>query len=95
MKQAVDRANAKLEARRREQNTPSAAEVKNAKAKLDAKLSGASEGIRFSFNDSISQLVVQVVDQGGSVIRQIPSKEFVAAEAASQASTGLLLDKQG
>jgi len=78
-----------------ERGAPSAADVQNAVNRANTQVAGSGEGIKFSFNDQIGQLIVHVVDASGSVIRQIPSKEFIAAEVASQAYTGMLLDKQG
>jgi len=70
--------------------------VQQAVARANAKLAGMNEGIQFSFSDVTGQLVVHVVDrQTGAVIRQIPSREFIAAEAASRETTGLLLDGKG
>jgi len=79
-----------------QQVQPDAGRVRQAVARANAKLEGKNEGIQFSFSDVTGQLVVQVVDQqSGAVIRQIPSKEFIAAEAAARESTGLLLDGTG
>ena len=79
---------------------PPEAEVRKAVNQANADMAGLNENIRFGFSDEAGMLFVQVVDQrSGEVIRQIPSKEFLAAQAAARAAaqkaTGLLLNRQG
>ncbi len=79
---------------------PSEAEVRKAVERANAQVAELNENIRFGFSDAAGMLYVQVVDQSsGEVIRQIPSKEFLAAQAAAKAeaakATGLLLNRQG
>ncbi len=74
---------------------PTRQEVEQAISRANARMAAANQGIRFGFDDAAGQLVVKVVDQGtGEVIRQVPSKEFLAAQAAAREAIGLLLDKQ-
>ena len=84
----------------RPMHQPSEAEVRKAVERANAQVAELNENIRFGFSDAAGMLYVQVVDQSsGEVIRQIPSKEFLAAQAAAKAeaakATGLLLNRQG
>jgi len=79
----------------RDSAQPTRQEVEQAINRANARMAEANQGIRFGFDDAAGQLVVKVVDQGtGEVIRQVPSKEFLAAQAAAREAIGLLVDKQ-
>jgi len=79
----------------KQQQQPSAQEVQQAVAQANAQMAGLNENISFGFVQQLGQLVVQVKDQGsGEVIRQFPSKEFIAQQIAGKEFLGQLLDKQ-
>jgi len=74
---------------------PTAQQVQRAVVQANAQVAGFNESISFRFVKELGQLVVQVTDKNsGEVVRQIPSKEFIAQQIASKAFLGLLLDKQ-
>lgn len=74
---------------------PSSQEVQRAVARANTRIAGLNESLSFGFVKELGQLVVQVTDKNsGEVIRQFPSKEFIAQQIASKAFLGMLLDKQ-
>jgi len=79
---------------------PDVQDVRRAVNRANKQIAGQNEGIKFGFSEATGQLFVQVVDKdSGEVIRQIPSREFLAAEAAArniaQSATGLILNRHG
>lgn len=79
---------------------PDVQDVRRAVNRANTQIAGQNEGIKFGFSEATGQLFVQVVDKNsGEVIRQIPSREFLAAEAAArniaQSATGLILNRHG
>jgi len=74
---------------------PGSQEVQRAVAQANAQIAGLNESLSFGFIKELGQLVVQVTDKNsGEVIRQFPSREFIAQQIASKAFLGMLLDKQ-
>lgn len=79
---------------------PDVQDVRRAVNRANTQIAGQNEGIKFGFSEATGQLFVQVVDKdSGEVIRQIPSREFLAAEASArniaQSATGLILNRHG
>jgi len=69
--------------------------VQRAVEQANAQVAGINERLSFGFVQELGQLVVQVTDKNsGEVIRQFPSKEFIAHQIASKEFLGMLLDKQ-
>jgi len=55
--------------------------------------SGSNEVITFSYEPSLQQLYVKIVDRNsGTVVRQIPSKDFIRNQIALREMIGLILD---
>jgi len=74
---------------------PSSQEVQRAVAQANIQIAGLNESLSFGFVKELGQLVVQVTDKNsGEVIRQFPSKDFIAQQIASKEFLGMLLDKQ-
>ncbi len=74
---------------------PSSQEVQRAVVQANAQIAGLNENLSFGFVKELGQLVVQITDKNsGEVIRQIPSRDFIAQQIASKAFLGMLLDKQ-
>jgi len=74
---------------------PSSQEVQRAVTRANVQIAGLNESLSFGFVKELGQLVVQVTDKNsGEVIRQFPSREFIAQQIASKAFLGMLLDKQ-
>jgi len=77
------------------QQQPTVQQVQRAVAQANTQVAGLHENISFGFVKELGQLVVQVTDENsGEVIRQFPSKEFIANQIAAKAFLGMLLDKQ-
>jgi len=54
-----------------------------------------SESVTFGYEKQLGLLYVQVTDNdSGKVVREIPSKDFIAHRVAMREMVGLLLDKQ-
>ncbi len=52
--------------------------------------------IRFGYEKRLERLIVQVTDtKTNTVVKQIPSKEFIEQQVAIRDSIGMLLDKKG
>jgi len=74
---------------------PTAKQVEMAVSNANAQIAGQNEQVSFGFVKELGQLIVQVTDKSsGEVIRQIPSKEFIAQQIAAKNFIGKLLDKQ-
>jgi len=74
---------------------PTVQQVQRAVEQANAQVAGLNERLSCGFVQELGQLVVQVTDKNsGEVIRQFPSKEFIAQQIASKAFLGMLLDKQ-
>lgn len=74
---------------------PSSQDVQRAVAQANARIAGLNESLSFGFIKELGQLVVQITDKNsGEVIRQFPSRDFIAQQIASKAFLGMLLDKQ-
>jgi len=70
-------------------------DVEKAVIQLNAEMASTNESITFGYEAKLGQLFVQVTDnKSGEVIREIPSKEFIAHRIAMREMIGLLLDKQ-
>jgi len=76
------------------QQQPTLQQVQHAVKQANAKVADLNENISFGFVKELGQLVVQVTNNtSGEVIRQFPSKEFIAQQIAAKAALGMLLDK--
>jgi len=74
---------------------PSVQDVKQAVQKANVSLQGSNESITFGYEEQLGQLVVQVSDKStGSVIQQLPSKDFIQFQLHMREMIGLLLDKK-
>ncbi len=77
------------------QAQPTDQQVQHAVNQANTQMAGLNEQISFSYVKQIGQLVVQVTDKrSGELIRQIPSKLFVAEEIAARAFLGTLLNRK-
>ncbi len=78
-----------------QQKQTTARQVQRAVDQANIQMAGLNEQISFSYVKQLDQFVVQVTDKNsGELIRQIPSKSFVAEEIAARAFLGTLLDKK-
>nr|WP_290947806.1 flagellar protein FlaG [Helicobacter sp.] len=64
---------------------------------INKKMEHIGADINFSYNDDIGGLVVTVKDpnNGGRVIREIPSKEAIELTKKMHEVVGLIFDKRG
>ena len=70
-------------------------DLKAAVAQANVDMAGNSESVTFGYEKQLGLLYVQVVDNdSGEVVREIPSKGFIAHRIAMREMVGLLLDKQ-
>jgi flagellar protein FlaG len=81
----------------KEQKAVTEQDVKQAveQANREMKNLGPTETIGFGYIEKLNQIFVQVKDsKSGEVIREIPSKDFIAHKLAMQEMIGLILDKK-
>ncbi|MHB0885185.1 MAG: flagellar protein FlaG [Bacillota bacterium] len=80
---------------RDEAREPSRAEVERALENVNRAASVANEKISFVLHDGSGRLMVRVVNGGtGEVIREIPSKDLLDAEARIREAIGLFLNRK-
>jgi len=69
--------------------------LKKAIAQANIEMASNSESVTFGYEKELGLLYVQVTDNdSGKVVREIPSKDFIAHRLAMREMVGLLLDKQ-
>jgi flagellar protein FlaG len=69
--------------------------LRDAVGQANIEMAMTNESISFGFEKKLGLLFVQVTDSNsGEVIREIPSREFIAHRVAMREMVGLLLDKQ-
>jgi len=69
--------------------------LKAAVAQANVEMASNSESVTFGYEKQLGLLYVQVTDNdSGKVVREIPSKDFIAHRVAMREMIGLLLDKQ-
>ncbi len=70
-------------------------ELKKVVSDANVEMSHSNESITFGYEEKLGMLYVQVTDSdSGEVVREIPSKEFIAHRIAMREMIGLLLDTQ-
>jgi flagellar protein FlaG len=70
--------------------------VQKAVNEVNLDLAGSNETVALNYEKRLGLLYVQVTDnQSGEVIREIPSKDFIAHHIAMREMIGLFLDKKG
>lgn len=75
---------------------PTAQEVRDAVEKLNRTLSALDTQARFTVNEELNQIVVQVLDiRTNTVIKQIPPQQVLDAVATMLKLVGLLVDGKG
>lgn len=69
--------------------------LKQAVAQANIEIASSNESVSFNFEAKLGLLFVTVTDSdSGQIIREIPSKDFIAHRVAMREMIGLLLDKQ-
>ena len=69
--------------------------LKAAVVQANTDMTRISESVTFGYEKQLGLLYVQVTDNdSGKVVREIPSKDFIAHRIAMREMIGLLLDKQ-
>ena len=77
-------------------NKTSSKDVREIKATLDdlnARLESHELNARFTVDEDSNRFVVQLVDSGGQVIRQIPSEDSLEFARNAEKGVGVLVDK--
>ncbi len=70
-------------------------EIKQTVKKLNENISRFDKGIKFSYNDTIKSLTVQVIDEkSGKIIREIPPKEVINLQKRLSEVVGVIFDSK-
>lgn len=73
----------------------SSEELRRAVDEANREMASSNEAISFGYEEKLGMLYVQVTDSNsGEVVREIPSKDFIAHRVAMREMIGMLLDKQ-
>ena len=70
-------------------------DIKRVIEKMDSKLSGENQELRFSIHEKTKQILVKIVDsQTNQVIKEIPSEKIADMVASMCEAAGLLIDEK-
>ena len=71
-------------------------QISNIIKTINNNIQSLNQGIRFSYNENIKSLVVNVVNlETGKVIRQIPPKDIINLQKKMSEVMGLIFDNKG
>lgn len=78
-----------------QQGKVSESAVRQAVDKANAAMAGSNEKVGFGYDKRLGLLYVQVLDkQTGSVVREIPSKDFIEHQVYMKELAGMILDRK-
>jgi len=77
-----------------EQAKVSEESVRHAVEQANIEFAGSNQEVGFVYEERLGQLYVQVLDkETGTVVKEIPSKDFIEHQAFMKELAGLILDR--